>query len=82
MGYWCSLTIFFSYKYTTEGEDILITFVFPLILTRPEKKSQGRHFAFIISIKYLFINYTYHTIGSTIYQKSDTDSCEPPVLWC
>jgi hypothetical protein len=55
MGYWCSLTIFFSYKYTTEGEDILITFVFPLILTRPEKKSQGRHFAFIISIKYLFI---------------------------
>jgi hypothetical protein len=28
---------------------------FSLILTSLEKKSQGRHFAFIISIKYLFI---------------------------
>ena len=30
MGYWCSLTHFFSYKHTTEGDDLLlITFVFP-----------------------------------------------------
>ena len=29
VGYWCLLTHFCSYKYTTEGDDILITFVFP-----------------------------------------------------
>jgi hypothetical protein len=28
-GYWCSLTHFCSYKHTTEGIDLLITFVFP-----------------------------------------------------
>jgi hypothetical protein len=28
MGYWCSLTHFCSYKHTTEGDDLLITFVF------------------------------------------------------
>jgi hypothetical protein len=54
MGYWCSLTHFCSYKYTIEGDDILITFVFPHPY-QPRKKSQGRHFAFIILIKYLFI---------------------------
>jgi len=29
MGYWCSLTHLCSYKHTTEGDDLLITFVFP-----------------------------------------------------
>jgi hypothetical protein len=29
MGYWCSLTRFCSYKHTTKGDDLLITFVFP-----------------------------------------------------
>jgi hypothetical protein len=29
IGHWCSLTHFCSYKHTTEGDDILIMFVFP-----------------------------------------------------
>jgi hypothetical protein len=40
MGYWCSLTNFCSYKHTTEGDDLLITFVFPSSL--PDQKKNPK----------------------------------------